>query len=361
MQARRNVVQGCSLLLVAALCTACASSLGPATIPRDRIDYGASIARAAQEQLLTNLVKLRYLDQPVFLEVSSIINQYSLEGQLSAGGAFPGITDRSAYSVNVGARYADKPTISYAPLSGERFIKSLLTPIRPESLLSLVQAGWPIDVVFLTTVRAINGVYNRSRTPIFRREPDPEFLQLLAALRRIQSANAVGFRLEDKDGSKALIVFRGSKPSPEVAEDMRLVRTILGLNADEGTFQLSFGVVPATDRDVVILSRSMLEMMSELAATIEVAEKDVAEKRTSPTNREQSEVEKSIGPLMGIRSSEQKPEDAFVSVFYRKRWFWIDDRDMPSKRAFGFLGVFFDLAQAGVVPSAPMVTVSAGS
>ncbi|MSR62081.1 MAG: hypothetical protein EXS08_06530 [Planctomycetes bacterium] len=158
MQAGRNLVQRCSLLLGSALCAACASSLGPATIPRDRIDYGASIARAGQEQLLTNLVKLRYAEIPVFLEVSSIINQYSLEGQLSVGGAFPGITDRTAYSVNAGARYADKPTISYAPLSGENFIKRLLTPIRPEALLSLVQAGWPIDIVFLTTVRAINGV-----------------------------------------------------------------------------------------------------------------------------------------------------------------------------------------------------------
>ncbi|MSR62080.1 MAG: hypothetical protein EXS08_06525 [Planctomycetes bacterium] len=187
-------------------------------------------------------------------------------------------------------------------------------------------------------------------------------MQLLAALRRIQSANAVGFRLDDgQNGTKALFIFRGSKVSPEIEEDMRLVRKILGLKADVSTFQLSFGVVPATDQDLVMLSRSMLEMMTELAATIEVPEEHVAQKRTNPTNREQTEAEKSIGPLMSIHASEQRPEDAFVSVYYRDRWFWIDDRDMPSKRALGFLSIFFELAQAGVVPSAPLVTISAGS
>lgn len=362
MQAEQALVRDRCFLLASLLCTACASSIGPATIPRDRIDYGASIARAEQEQLLTNMVKLRYGDIPVFLEISSIINQYSIEGQLGAGGAFPGLTDRTAYSVNAGARYADKPTITYAPLSGEKFIKSLLTPIRPESLFSLVQAGWPIDSVFQTTVRGINGVYNRSRTQIFRRDPDPEFLQLLAALRRIQSANAIGLRLDDgKDGTTAVVVLRSSNVPPEIEEDMRLVHRILRLKADESTFRLSFGMVPETDQDLVILTRSMVEMMSELAATIEVPEEDVAQKRTNPTNREQSEAERSLGPLMGIHSSEKRPEDAFVSVYYRDRWFWIDDRDMFSKRAFGFLAVFFELAQAGVVPNAPVMTISAGS
>ncbi len=362
MEHPRGLAQDWLCLLGSLLTTACLSSVGPGTIPRDRTDYGTSIARAGKEQLLTNLVKMRYADSPVFLEVSSIISQYSLEGQLSAGGQFPGITDRDSLSIGGSTRYADKPTITYAPLSGERFIKSLLTPIRPATLFSLVQAGWPIDTIFQTTVRAINGVYSRSRTLVLRREPDPEFLQLLAAMRRIQAANALGFRIEgDRDGDQAMIVFRNTRVTPEVEADARLVREILGLKADANELRLGFGTVAETDLDVVILSRSMMEMMSELAATIEVPEEHVSEQRVNPTNREQNEAEISLGPLMRIQSSSAHPSDDFVSVYYRDHWFWIDDRDFASKRAFSFLTIFFGLAQSGVVPTAPLVTISTGN
>ena len=47
---------------------ACVST-GPQTIARDRFDYGAAIADSSREQLLLNIVRLRYLEAPVFLEV----------------------------------------------------------------------------------------------------------------------------------------------------------------------------------------------------------------------------------------------------------------------------------------------------
>ena len=348
--------------LLALLCAACATSLGPQTIPRDRIDYGSAIARAGQEQMLTNLVKLRYADAPVFLEVSSIINQYALEGLVSAGASFPGATDRDSYTVGGTARFADRPTITYALLSGERFIKSLLTPVRPETVFSLVQTGWPIDLVFQHAVRAVNGIHNRSRTPLLAREPDPEFASLVAALRRIQAADAIGLRVEDQqEPGKLLLVFRSARVTPEVLADVRLVRETLGLKADADTFRLSFGSVPQTDQDVALLTRSMFEMMTELAATIEVPDRDIAEQRVTPTNRAQSEGESALGPLLRIRSSEARPDESFVAVPYRDHWFWIDDRDFGSKRAFTFLTLLFELAQSGLVPTAPLVTIGTGT
>lgn len=349
-------------LLGTLLCGACAGSIGPQTIPRDRIDYGTAIARAGQEQMLTNLVKLRYADAPVFLEVASIINQYALEGLVSASAAFPGITDRDSFGVNGTARFTDRPTITYAPLSGERFVKSLLTPVRPETVFSLVQAGWPIDLVFQNAVRAINGVYNRSRTQILARAPDPEFLQVVAALRRIQSADALGLRVEDSSPQgKLLVVFRSTRVTPEVLADVHLVRELLGLQGDAQTFRLGFGAVPETDQDVVLLTRSLFEMMGELAATIEVPEEHVAERRVNPTNREQSEAELQLVKLIGIHSGLERPEEAFISILYREHWFWIDDRDFASKRAFTFLTLFFELAQSDLIPTAPLVTIGTGT
>ena len=54
------------------------------------------------------------------------------------------------------------------------------------------------------------------------------------------------------------------------------------------------------------------------------------------------------------------PPDAYVAVPYRDHWFWIDDRDLASKRMFSFLLFMFSLAESGRAPQAPVVTISAG-
>src|SRR5688572_32762668 len=45
--------------------------------------------------------------------------------------------------------------------------------------------------------------------------------------------------------------------------------------------------------------------------------------------------------LIQIRSSPGKPADAFVTIPYRDRWYWIDDRDLKSKRTFSFMMMLF--------------------
>lgn len=109
------------------LITGC-TSFGPSTIARDRFDYAGAISNSWKQQMLLNLVRLRYSDLPVFLEVSSVINQYNLEGEVNAGGLFssPG---SDVFSVGGKGRYYDRPTISYVPLQGERFTRSILRPI----------------------------------------------------------------------------------------------------------------------------------------------------------------------------------------------------------------------------------------
>jgi hypothetical protein len=58
------------------------ASVGPGTVARDRFDYIKAISDSWKSQMLLNLVKLRYGDAPVFLDVVSVINQYGIEGSL---------------------------------------------------------------------------------------------------------------------------------------------------------------------------------------------------------------------------------------------------------------------------------------
>ena len=81
------------LMIFAGLQTAGCAGIGPPTVARDRFDYISAISESWKRQTLLNLVKTRYMDAPVFMDVTSVINSYALEAQLQAMHA--GIRDRS--------------------------------------------------------------------------------------------------------------------------------------------------------------------------------------------------------------------------------------------------------------------------
>ena len=53
------------------------------------------------------------------------------------------------------------------------------------------------------------------------------------------------------------------------------------------------------------------------------------------------------------------PADAFVAVQYRDQWFWIDDRDLKSKRVFSLMMMMFTLADTGEREPLPLITIPA--
>ena len=143
------------MVLAAAGC----ASVGPATVQHDRVDYISAIAKSWKEQTLLNVVRLRYGDAPSFADVSSVISGYTFQGGLSAGaGISSNLTatiPSNLVTVNGNATYIDRPTITYTPLAGDKFARSLLRPLPPNEVFELVQAGYPADNVLLLTARAI--------------------------------------------------------------------------------------------------------------------------------------------------------------------------------------------------------------
>jgi hypothetical protein len=132
---------------------------------------------------------------------------------------------------------------------------------------------------------------------------------------------------------------------------------MLGLNPRGREFRVVYGSISSDDREIAILSRSVLQVILNLASFIEVPETHVAEKRVGPSLTEEKADGSRVPPLMRIQSSSGKPEDAFVAVPYRNHWFWIDDRDLRSKGLFSFLMYIFNLVDTGVKEGAPVVTI----
>jgi hypothetical protein len=337
------------------------AGIGPHTVARDRFDYTEALSDSWKQQMLYNIVKIRYGDTPVFIEVASILNSYSLATSVNVSASWQAPLSRNANAVGVGGSgmYTDSPTITYSPLTGEKFARSLMKPIPPSAILALVEAGYPVDIVFRLCVSSINGIRNRYGGSARARPADPEFYPLLERMRKIQSAGAVALRVQKTDEMEGMVmIFRG-KVDSALEEDTLFVRRTLGLDLTAGEFNVVYGSIAKGDRELAILSRSILEIIIDLSSNIEVPTAHVEEKRVNPTMTEETATGATIPPLIRIQSSRAKPEDAFIVVPYRDHWFWIDDRDLRSKSLFTFMSFLFALTETGGKENAPVITIPA--
>ena len=345
-------------LLTLSLLTSCAG-IGPSTVARDRYDYTAAISDSWKRQMLFNLVKLRYGDAPVFMDVSSVISQYQIAGTINLGATINSSPWSNSESLGATGQYVDRPTITFTPIIGDKFARSLMSPIPPSAIISLMQGGYPVDLVFRLLVNEINGVRNRFGGEARARPADPEFYSLLEKMRKIQSAGAFGMRARriGKE-EEALMIIRG-KRDPAIEGLSAEVRGTLGLDPQASEFKVVYGAIPRDDKEIAMLTRSILEVLIDISADIEVPEADVQDKRVFPTFAETRAGER-VHPLMRIQCSAGKPGDAFVSVPYRNVYFWIDDRDLSSKRIFSFLMFVFTLVETGEKGPAPVITIPTG-
>jgi hypothetical protein len=289
------------LLAFLAGCTA----IGPATVARDRFDYTTAVADSWKRQMLFNIVKIRYGDAPIFLDVASVINQYELQANLNAsfGWSFP--PSGNSQNIGAGGHYIDRPTITYSPMTGEKFARNMMTPVAPATVMSLVEGGYPIDLVFRLMVHSINGIQNQFGGSARARRADQEFFPLLEKLRRIQASGALNLRVKKMENRDALLMVFPKRTDKEIEAERREVRRILGLKETAKEFRIVYGSAPTSDEEVALLTRSITEILSDISSTVEVPAVHVAEKRVPPTMEPEGEGIK--GPMIRILCSQRSP------------------------------------------------------
>jgi len=349
-----------AMILVALHFAGCAR-IGPKTVVRDRFDYVSAISESWKQQTLLNLVKIRYLDAPVFMDVSSVINQYAVEQEvgLGASGEFYNRGEPFFVSPEIGVRgrYTDRPTITYNPLMGENLARSLLKPISNAAILLLVEAGYPLDLVLRICIQAINGLENRRTGKLASRPAEPEFYELLILLRHLQEMEASVMRATSVDGKETLTVFF-KPPNEASAEEMKKAMQLLSLDSDAREFRVVSGSFATNNREIAMLGRSMLQIFSAYASYIDVPESHVTQGRVVATEQDNLATAAGFPALIRVHDGTSKPDDAFVAVPYRGHWFWIDDRDVYSKSTFYFLMILFSFTERGVSGQvAPILTV----
>jgi hypothetical protein len=353
---------GPSVLLMAGLVltvTAGCRSFGPQTVTHDRSDYNRSIADSWKEQALLNIVKMRYLDLPIWLDVGQVVSGYSMEtsgnigGQLSSAKAI----QRDSFTLGAQGKFTDRPTITYVPLTGQGFLEGFLAPVQPSKIFYLLQAGYAADFILELSVESLNGLNNRPTSFASTRQADPEFFRLLALLREIQDAGAVGMRVEGATNGQpaAVLFFRSERLSSDLQAKSDQARQMLGAEPGTVKFRLVSSPVRGGPGEITVGSRSLMQMMMALAVGVEVPPSHKERRLTPPM----ADIPAEANPLMRIHSGTAKPSDVFVAMPYEGAWFWIANDDWRTKRTFTSILYLFSLADTGGAEKLPTITIPA--
>ena len=365
----------CALLIAALLflISGCAAR-GAKRVPADRFDYNAAIAQSTREQMLLNIVRSRYLEVPVFLTVSSVLTQYEYEARAGVGTILEfgsGTTDRAIGDANVG--FTERPTITYLPVEGQEFSAHLLSDIPSEIIFAAAQAGWAVDIFMRIAVQRLGATENMSFGEIPAPGDSESKTQVesdLKKLKRFERMIELIFILSDREVIELQEIEEEGKSArylmiaEEVAEDLRPrldeLRKLIGLS-NRNRFRITDRVTNLKDDEISIQTRSVMAMMEFMARGVEVPLEHLKDGWVIDYGLQSSEGEaaKKLIPFK-MRSSKNRPENAFAAVRFRDNWYYIDQTDITSKRALGLIIVLFRLQAPTPAGAAPILTLPTG-
>jgi hypothetical protein len=358
---------GFAMVLISGGCT----TLGPSSLKSERINYNLALQITNDEQMLLNLVRLKYRDTPILLTVNSIASQYSFEVAAEAGAELETGPDNDLFSIGGGLAYSTRPTVTYTPLQGEEFMQRFLSPISLDAVSLLYRSGWTVKRLFRLTVQRLNNVKNAPRAsgPTPGHAPQyKDFAQVLDLLNRLQRRELLDFVYEtypsgERPPRLAMQIAENAWDDPQTLK----LAEILQLEKDKKHYPLKYQMVEhkQTGRfaHLRVETRSLLGIMFYLSQSVEVPERDLEGGKVTVTRYENGEAfewSKVLGGIFNIKASQLKPPQAAVAVRYRGNWFYVDDSDLSSKSTFFLLSQLFAMQSGKVETIVPVLTLPVG-
>ena len=357
-------------LFVAALgaCAGC-HSFGPRAVVGTHPLYNEVISRSLNEQFLLNLVRLRYRDNPYFLEVGSVAVNSSLESSVSS--SFKLVSGGADTTTPSGSlTYKQNPTVTYTPLRGNQFLKQMLSPIPLEALLTLTQSGWSVQRVMSVCVERANDLDNAANAsgPTPTREPRFEKFHTMAnLLRDLQQSDAMELgaapapaNANAKQAHNLVLRYKGAA---ELSGKFKELCILLGVPAESTELVLTSDFFNKPENGVAIRTRSMMGIMFYLSHNTTVPTADEQAGLVTITRApggERFDWGHVTGQLFTIHSGRTRPADAYLSVPYRGSWFFLRQADLESKSTFMLLNQLFNLQSGDVKMIAPAFTIGVG-
>jgi hypothetical protein len=408
---------GALALLACVALAGCA--VGPRALQEARLQYNEVVKTTSEQQLLLNIVRLRYTDTPSSLSIANIAAQFELVKSLqlvpffTASGAVINESFRSVLP-SAGIAAADRPTLSLVPIDDEEFTRRLFTPLSLDGVIYLAKTTWPIATVFRLYLENLNWVPNAefASGPTPRLAPEyADFLRGILALQELQqrgyliigaeereeslggpiphgqvtAANVIeaaknGFELRPDPGGRTwqavrkvrkpfLYIHPRAAASPEAREFERAFK----LKPGEPKYQITtdhvrpFGA-RGDAQDFVVLDlepRSLLQALYFVSHGVDIPPEHAAARITATTydaDGKPFDWKLVTAGLFRVlwSESETPPPDAHVAIRYQNRWFYIDIADHETKATFSLL---MELARLELQPrkgDRPLLTLPLG-
>ncbi len=246
-------------MVVGALALAGCTPLGPSTINWGRTAYNQSVQETEAQQLLLNIVRQRYNDPVMFLDVTNISSTTTRTANFSLSAVLPN-NARNTLNSGVGGVFTESPLIFYAPNTGAKFVNQILTPLDIKTLSLMLQSGWSIERVLMVAGESIDGIRNSiSGKGRGGASPYADYRTLVAALRDLQRSGQLSASIEPKGASDTdLLVLTPSADSVGSESYLRACR-ILERGCDGGPIRIQLGIGKhAPDNPIISLATRSL-------------------------------------------------------------------------------------------------------
>jgi hypothetical protein len=335
-------------------------SFGPEQLRGTHPLYSAAIVDSINEQFLSNLVRLHYRDPTFFLDVASVAATMRMGGTGSAGANLNGLGTDSG-NVGFGGSYETLPTISYAPLQGEDFVKSLLSPVSIDAVLALNGSGWSVRRVFALCVESVNGIANvptaSGPTPARAPKHYEEWNHLVDLFQEVADDNLVQARQDPVTKTLKIEI----RSNPEHADAIAEIKAMLGLDPNLKVYNVEGDAIERRSDTIHIVTRPLMGTLFYLSHLVDSPVEDQEAGYVTVTRNLDGSVfdwgQTPAGRLFHVRQSEDKPKHAAMSINFYDRWYYIPNNDLESKSTFLLLTQLFRL-QAGAAKSiGPTLTI----
>jgi hypothetical protein len=173
--------------------------LGPSMIRANHLTDNDAVQFTERQELLLNIVRLRYNEGPEFLATSSISTKFSLNLSATAGATLGDDQALRTNLANVGGAvgFSERPTITLIPRNEKEFTQQLISPIELEIVFLLVNYGWDMDRVFMLTSDGINGLRNQTFREIPVENYEAQLLDFTRTVKDLGRLHRLGLVLID--------------------------------------------------------------------------------------------------------------------------------------------------------------------
>jgi hypothetical protein len=343
------------MLLIAALLCGC-TVVGPSAIRNGRMAYNEAILATNNEQLLMVAIHDRYQENASLLVVASVTANVHTTNSAAVEAGFGGGEDYKGNLVPFSAEmvYEENPTISYVPVAGAKYTRQVMSPI---SIATLAQFSGTLEDpsgIYWAFVSSVNGIAN----PDFSAVPaDPRFERFVTLMTELSQVGCLHW-VESSPGDFAIAIERCGA---EHVEQVAALLDVLGIpvsHATDAGLVLPVGLAlqrnADTDIDITLTTRSIVDLMELLSASIDVPQDDLdsgAARRYAQRG--------AVASRLRVAYSKGKPKSTAVVVPYRDGWFYIDERDQVTKRFFRLLTTLWTitLADNTGTSNAPVLTI----